>query len=119
MYKKTAIIMLSVTCLALGANLVRVKIKHQKDIDELQKNPHTEKLEQLEAEKQAWNARENDLLRQNGELVVQVNELKMQIEKKPQTIYITKNEKNNTIDRNASDEFTRILTGRYGTVTGE
>lgn len=119
MFQKTTTIILTVVCLALGANIYRLHKQHKEQLDQMGENPHEIKLKQLEAEKTSWSQRENDLLRQNGELTVQLNDLKMQLEKKPQTIYIKKNENNNTIDRNASDEFTRILTGRYGVATGE
>jgi len=112
MKQKLIIIVLSMTTLGLGANIFRMSKQHKEEIEKLNENPEAERLGQLEAEKQSWSARESDLLRQNGELVVKVNELTMQLNKKPQTIYITKNE-NTTIDKSASDEFNRILTGRY------
>jgi len=111
MKNKIFIGVLLMLIMGLGANLFHIRQKLTEIKNET--NPDAERLSELEHQKKEWDAKEYDLLRQNGELVVQVNELKKQLEKKPTIIKIKSNEKRN-VNADASDEFNRILSRRYG-----
>jgi hypothetical protein len=72
---------------------------------------HTTELEKLRLDKQEWSKREDVFLKQNAELVTLVNELKMQINRKPQIIY--KNVQKRNINVDASESITDLLKERY------
>lgn len=107
-YKWLSLI-LSIICIALGVNFYRL----QKFANNLQvpKCGHTLEIEKLEAEKKSWLEREDVFLKQTAELVIQVNELKMQLNRKPQIIY--KNVQKQKIDHVASESYIDILQQRY------
>lgn len=110
--KKTILpIVVLMLLLALAGNNYRMYQKLQSVTTPI--SVDAERLAELEEEKESWNARENDLLRQNGELVTQLNELKMQLNQKPTTIIKYKNNEKRIINRSASERITNILTDRY------
>lgn len=71
------------------------------------------RLNELEEMKLVWDARENDLLNENAQLIIKCNELKFELEKKPLTIYKYKKHENNPINNSASENITNILSNRY------
>jgi hypothetical protein len=70
-----------------------------------------EEVERLRMEKMSWLQREEEFLKQNSALVIEINELKMQT-KKPLIIY--RNVQKNKIDDIASESYTSTLLQRYG-----
>lgn len=100
---------LGIICILLGINYYKV----QKQLAAASNKDcgHTEELDKLRFEKTVWQQRETEFLSQNGFLVTENNELKMQLEHKPKTIY--RNAKNPFINRNASDMYTSLLSKRY------
>lgn len=102
---------LAIICIVLAINYRRVYKQLQRT--ETPSCSHTDELEKLEAEKESWLKREADFLKQNGELVAENNELKMQLERKPLIIY--RNVQKSKIDNTASKHYTDVLRSRYGT----
>lgn len=118
MKKNIVIIGLSIICLVLAGNIYNLhKRNASTNVDELK--GLTDELNNLKAEKESWGQRENDLLRQNGECVTELNELKFITEKKPQTIKIYRYEKKHNVDESASNEYNGILSRRYESKLGE
>jgi len=109
MKKSLLPIILALLCLAFAGNNYRMYKKLQSVTTPV--SADAERLKQLEQEKESWDSKEYELLRQNGELVTQLNELKNQ---QPQTIikYRT-NEKKLNVNRDASQRITTILSNRY------
>lgn len=107
-YKILSLI-LGIICIVLGINFYRL----QSYANNLQvpKCGHTLEIEKLEAEKKSWLEREDVFLKQTAELVTQVNELKMQLNRKPQIIY--KNVQKRNIDTDASESLIELLEERY------
>jgi regulator of replication initiation timing len=68
-------------------------------------------LEDLKFEKEEWKKRENVFLEQNAFLVTENNELKQQLNRKPQIIY--RDVQKQTIDDAASESYTDVLRQRY------
>lgn len=109
--KNPIAIVLVVICLALGGNIYRIKKEHKEQLQSHIEKYDSTRIADLEAKIISSNARENDLLRQNGELVKELNELKF-INSKPTIIYKSYEKKRNVND-DASDEFNDILSRRY------
>jgi hypothetical protein len=72
---------------------------------------HAKEIETLNFEKQEWIKRENVFLEQNAFLVNQNNELKQQLNRKPQIIY--RDVQTQTIDVDASESYINALEQRY------
>lgn len=107
-YKLLSMI-LGIICIVLGINFYRL----QSYANNLQvpKCGHTLEIEKLEAEKKSWLEREDVFLKQNAELVTQVNELKMELNRKPLIIY--RNVQKQKVDDVASGSYTDLLQQRY------
>ena len=107
-YKWLSVI-LGLICIVLGINYYRL----QNFTGNLPKVncPDLKELEELRFQKAAWTDRENVFLQQNAELVNQVNELKMQINRKPLIIY--KNVQKIKVNDVASQSYTDALQQRY------
>ena len=107
-YKLLSLI-LGIICIVLGINFYRLqKLANSLEIP---KCGHTLEIEKLEAEKKSWLEREDEFLKQTAALVVQVNELKMELNRKPQIIY--KNVQKRNIDVDASESIIELLQDRY------
>lgn len=107
-YKWLSLI-LGIICIVLGINFYRLQ-KFASSLD-VPKCGHTLEIEKLEAEKKSWLEREDLFLKQNAELVTQVNELKMQLNSKPIIVY--KNVQKRNINVSASESITELLQDRY------
>lgn len=103
-------IIIFILFICLVANNYRL-YKAIKDKKEL--SVDIDRLTFLESSLTKWNERENELLEQNTQLVLQVNELKQQLQIKPTTIIKFKKNEKNPINSDASENFTNTLSNRY------
>jgi hypothetical protein len=103
-------LMLGIICIVLAINFYRLQ-KFTNAVGKPAPCPELAELEKLRMEKTSWIEREDQFLKENGALVNENNELKMQINRKP--IYIYKNAQTPPINDDASDYYTSILSGRY------
>jgi hypothetical protein len=103
-------LVLGIICIVLGINYYRLQ-KFSNAVSKPAPCAETAELEKLRMEKISWQQREDEFLKQNGALVTENNELKMQI-KKPLIIY--RNVQKNKIDDVASESYTSTLLQRYG-----
>lgn len=109
MKKPLVTIVISILFIGLIANNYRL----HKAIEETKAIPIDNKSEELTYAIERMQSRENELLEQNAMLLIQINDLKFELEKKP--ITIIKKSKNETlpINDNASEHITNILSKRY------
>lgn len=97
-------------CIVLGINYYRLQ-SYANKITKVNCPDMTE-LSDLRMEKAKWLEREDVFLKQNAELVTQVNELKMQLENnKPLIIY--RNVQKIKVNDVASESYTNVLEQRY------
>ena len=99
---------LGIVCIVLGINIYKI---NSTKVEKVQDCGHTKELEDLKFEKEEWIKRENVFLEQNGFLVNENNELKQQLNRKPQIIY--KHVQKQTIDVDASESYIDALEHRY------
>ena len=98
-------------CIVLCISYYRLQ-KFTKAVNRPSPCAETAELDKLRMEKTAWLEREDQFLKENGALVTENNELKMQLSRKPLIIY--KNVQKNNIDDVASESYTSTLLQRYG-----
>lgn len=103
-------LMLGVICIVLAINYYRLQ-KFTNAVGTTAPCPEMTELEKLRMEKVSWIEREDQFLKENGALVSENNELKMQLNRKP--IYIYKNAKSNPLNDGASEHYTGVLSRRY------
>jgi hypothetical protein len=108
-YKILSLI-LGTICIVLGINFYRLQ-KFNNAVGKPAPCAETAELDKLRMEKMSWLQREEEFLKENGALVTENNELKMQI-KKPLIIY--RNVQKQKIDDVASKSYISTLLQRYG-----
>lgn len=99
---------LGIVCIVLGINIYKI---NSRVVERVQDCGHMKELEDLRFEKEEWLKRESVFLQQNAFLVTENNELKMQLNRKPQIIY--RDVQKQTIDDAASESYTDALRQRY------
>ena len=109
-YKILSLI-LGIICIVLGINFYRLQ-KFTNAVNKPAPCAETAELDKLRMEKTSWLEREEQFLKENGALVTENNELKMQINRKPLIIY--RNVQKNKINDVASESYTSTLLQRYG-----
>ena len=109
-YKILSLI-LGIICIVLGINFYRLQ-KFNNAVGKPAPCAETAELDKLRMEKISWLEREDRFLKENGELLSENNELKMQINRKPLIIY--RNVQKQKIDDVASESYTSTLLQRYG-----
>jgi len=110
-YKILSLI-LGIICIVLGINFYRLQ-KFNNAVGKPAPCAETAELEKLRMEKLSWIEREEEFLKENGALVTENNELKMQINSK-KTLIVYKNVQKQKIDDVASESYTSVLLKRYG-----
>ena len=108
-YKILSLI-LGTICIVLAINFYRLQ-KFTNAVGKPTPCPEMAELEKLRMEKVSWVEREDQFLKENGALLTENNELKMQVNREPIIIY--KNAQTPPINDGASDYYTSILSGRY------
>lgn len=97
--------------LVLIANFVNFTKNSNKKISDLEQELQPDaSFDSLLTE---YNSMERVLLEENARLVNENNELKFQLDKKPQIINILKNEKEDNVSDDASQYYNGILARRY------
>ena len=107
-YKWLSLI-LGIICIVLGINFYRLQ-KYANKITEVN-CPDASELGNLRMEKAKWLEREDQFLKENGALVTENNELKMQLKNKPLIIY--RNVQKQKVNDVASQSYTDALQQRY------